>query len=318
MGNRRFQVIAGLLTAAVLTAAWFLAPTVHGQARMTPVALAETFALHAAEAAAEAAAQQDPQVQRFERVFEVMGPRGSEIGVAIAELPEADVKAGRSGVKVQEVREGSPAASAGVKAGDIVTSFDGERVRGARQFARLVQETPAGQPVKVQVQRDGKATELTVTPEAPRSARGPMPSWPGEEGGDTRFRMERMPRVRELLPFGPGDFDFEVMAAPGRLGIGVQELTPELAEFFGVEDGVLVTSVGKDSPGARAGLKAGDVITTVDGATVEDATDLRRRLRQDDARDATLGIVREKKSMSLKVTFDEPSKAETANKKRRV
>ena len=304
MTNRRFLTIAGVLATAIVAAAAWLAPAVHGQPRLS-------------QAADQAVIEAAPQV---ERVFEVLGGRGSEIGAAVADLPAPDLEAGRSGVKVEDVREDSPAAKAGLKAGDIVTTYDGERVRGVRHFVRLVQETPAGRPVKVQVLRGTQSVDLSVTPAAPRVARGEGPEWPLGELDAPGFRMEMLPRMRERLRIEPPEFDVRVMARPGRLGVGVQELTPELAEYFGVKEGVLVTSVTKDSAAARAGLKAGDVITSVDGAAVDDPAELRRRLWKDeDATETTLGVVRDKKSMSVKVELGEREKKPApAPPKRRV
>ena len=84
--------------------------------------------------------------------------RGSRLGVSIRDVNEDDVKAGRTtGVVIEDVNDDSPAAKGGFKAGDVVTSFDGERVRSARQFSRLVEETPSGRSVKAQVMRGGAA-----------------------------------------------------------------------------------------------------------------------------------------------------------------
>lgn len=306
MKNVRFVAIAATLTAVVALAGVSLAPAAHGQARPQNAAAAVTdLGLEAlgleAGLAAQTWQQRAPEV---ERVIEVLGGRGSEIGVTIRELPDTDTKAGKTGVVIDDVREESPAAAAGFKAGDVVISFDGERVRGTRHFARLVEETPAGRPVKAQVQRDGKAVDVTVTPEAPRSAmrwrRGEFDDQLRGGAFSVMPRMEGGPMI-----FEPGEFDVRVMMRPGRLGVGVQDLTPELATYFGVKDGVLVTAVTKDSAGAKAGLKAGDVITGVNGATVEDSADLRRRLWKDeDATEATVDVVRDKKSMSMKVTFE--------------
>ena len=70
------------------------------------------------------------------------------------------------GVKIDEVNEDSPAEKAGIKAGDIVVDYDGERVRSARQFTRLVQETPEGRSVAIGVVRDGKKQTVNATPES--------------------------------------------------------------------------------------------------------------------------------------------------------
>jgi S1-C subfamily serine protease len=85
------------------------------------------------------------------------------------------------------------------------------------------------------------------------------------------------------------------------LGITTNELSPQLAEYFGAKDGVLVTSVTADSAAAKAGLKAGDVVTSFNGTTIESASELRRgiqRLRDGDA--FTIEVLRDRKAMTLK------------------
>ena len=117
-----------------------------------------------------------------------------------------------------------------------------------------------------------------------------------------------MPEVPDIArEFGANEnFDVRIWARPGRLGVSVQSLTPELAEYFGVKDGVLVTAVTKDSAASKAGMKAGDVITTVDGKPVDDAGELRRQLRpgEDQSTEVTLGVTRDRKSLSLKVPLE--------------
>ena len=86
-------------------------------------------------------------------------------------------------------------------------------------------------------------------------------------------------------------------------------MTPELAAYFGVKDGVLVSTVGADSPAAKAGIKAGDVITAVNDKPVADADALVAQLRDKES-DATIGLSRDKKAMSVKAVFEKatPSK----------
>ena len=102
------------------------------------------------------------------RAVEIMGGRGSQIGVTIRDVEESDAKtaklAAASGVVIEEVSEESPAARAGLKKGDVVVEFDGERVRSVRQFTRLVQETPAGRKAQTSVMRDGQKLNLTIEP----------------------------------------------------------------------------------------------------------------------------------------------------------
>ena len=90
---------------------------------------------------------------------------GSRLGVSITDVSADDSKTkGNAGVLIDDVDEDSPAAKAGLKKGDIVVEFDGDRVRSVRQFTRLVSETPAGRTVTAAVMRDGQRVSLSVTP----------------------------------------------------------------------------------------------------------------------------------------------------------
>jgi C-terminal processing protease CtpA/Prc len=132
-----------------------------------------------------------------------------------------------------------------------------------------------------------------------------------------QFRMERQPRETgawRLRTPSEGVFTFEgpfgeALANRGRLGVTVQELTPELAAYFGVKDGVLVATVRADSPAAKAGIKAGDVITTVNDKPITDADTLVAQLRDKEG-DVAIGLSRDKKAMGVKATLekDAPSK----------
>jgi serine protease Do len=242
---------------------------------------------------------------------------GSEIGVTIRDLSEENTKqakpATRGGALITSVTEGGPAATAGIKQGDIITEFDGERIRGARQFARVVEETPAGRRVETAVLRDGQRVTLTVQPREGRAG--------------YRLLSDVGPRMRELernfrfdipvppappvapappaLPSRPVIPDIEQFQyfsrSANRLGITVDELSSQLAEYFGTKDGVLVTAVTDDSVAAKAGLKAGDVITSFNNEPVTSASELRRRIqRLDEGGEFTIGVVRDKKTLTMK------------------
>jgi S1-C subfamily serine protease len=247
--------------------------------------------------------------QRETRRFSVFGSPGSEIGASVRDLGGSEVR-DRGGVYVEDVRPDSPAAKAGLQKADILTKFDGETVRSARQFGRLVQETPSGRTVRATVFRGGRSMELSLTP-AEGSSTGVFGS--GNRLGDVVDQQRLQEQLRELrdrVSRIPSDlnFDFDLAGRQGRsrLGVTVQELTPELAAYFGAKDGVLVASVNADSPAARAGLKAGDVIASVNGQNVASRMDLTRILRNAGADgDVTIGIVRDKKEMSVKARLDE-------------
>ncbi len=222
---------------------------------------------------------------------------GSYIGASIRDLDPAAAERQNvpGGVVLEEVTPGGPAAQAGLREADIVVEFDGERVRSAQQFTRLVRETPPGRAVRAVVLRDGKRTDVTVTPEA-GSGR--------EFGIDSDRIREQIERAMESVP----TVRIEPRGARS-LGAQVQELTPDLAAYFGAKDGVLVASVTADSPASRAGLRAGDVITAVNGSAVTSSADLLRRVRTaGDSQELTLGIVRDRKESSVAVKLDAPAR----------
>lgn len=261
---------------------------------------------------------------------------GGRIGVTVKDLEAAQQKpAGATrGAIVEDVVADGPAAKAGVKAGDVITAFDGERVRSARHLSRLVGETPEGRSVTMSLLRDGKSMDVSVAPGAlagrlmvgpedlafAHEHRNPMvddqvrkelerareqAEKSGQALKERHFEWRVSPEL-DLEHGGPNVFSW-VTRGP-RLGVGIQDLTPELAAYFGVKEGVLVTSVTADSPAAKAGVKAGDVITSVDGKTVEDSSDLRRATwENEEAKELTLGLVRDKKPLSVKVAVEPPA-----------
>ena len=293
-------VVAVVVSAAAVGAA--LAPPAHGQTRVARV--------------------------QGSRALEVL-TGGSRIGVSIRDVEEGDTKNPKgvnAGVLVEEVSTDSPAEKAGIRKGDVIVEFDGERVRSVRQLTRLVQETAAGRTVAAILQRDEQRTTVSVTPrdDSSFSFRGFEDL--GDWGGEFRYRLAPRaippapptppsPPNRPTPPTPPSPpmvWDFDgMLGRAGRLGISIDSLSPQLAEYFGTKDGVLVTSVSDDSVAAKAGLKAGDVITSFNGGTVSEPQDLRRRIQNlDDGDEFTIGVMRDKKTITLK------GKAERTDRRR--
>jgi serine protease Do len=232
--------------------------------------------------------------------------RGSQIGVMVS-----DPDAAGSGVRIDAVDDDSPAAKAGVKEGDVVVEFDGERVRSDRQLTRLVQETPDGRTVKMTVTRGSARQTLDITPASTATA------WSFRfDGPELRAEIERGLRDFRGRPDRGGpmfDFRFDGMPGPGasrgRLGVQVETLSDQLAAYFGVKGGgVLVSSVTADSPAQKAGLTAGDVITAVNGTAVRDAVELVEQLRDaGDGGAVRLDVVRDKKNTTVTATLERPA-----------
>ena len=272
--------------------------------------------------------QDDDPVSGDVRRLALLAGRGAQLGISVREL-DAEQAKGETGAVVDDVRSGSAAEKAGIKKGDVITEFDGERVRGVRHLSRLVTETPDGRTVKAAVVREGKRVDLSVTPDSGSLASTerdfdvfvpPMRFEKMPRGdGDMTWSMPRFPGGDWTLKGGhPGDL-FGFKDGKGRLGVKVQELDGQLGEYFGTPTGVLITSVEADSPAARAGLKAGDVVTSVNGKAIAVPSELIEAVRSVEG-GGTVGIdyTRDKKAQSTRATLDKDEPTELPRKRQRV
>ena len=205
------------------------------------------------------------------------------------------------GVEVSSLAADGPASKAGVKEGDVVLEFNGQPVQGTAQFQRLVRETPVGRQVKITVWRSGAAQTLTATVGENRQTTTMIA--PGD--GSWNFNMPEMPAMPAMPNMEIPRFQMSLQNP--MLGIVGESLGQEnqLAEFFGVQDGVLVRSVKKGSAAEKAGIKAGDVITKVDDTKVASSAEITRALRGLKSK-KTFGVtvMRNRKEMPLTVTME--------------
>jgi serine protease Do len=134
----------------------------------------------------------------------------------------------------------SPADKAGLKNADVIVSYDGKKVNAETDLPKLVAATPIDTQVKLVIYREGKRKELFIT----------------------------VTRTKDSLP-GAGS-----AVKPGEhasIGISVQELTPELAQRLGLNDGrgVVVSEIKPGSPAEEAGLVRGDLVLEVNGKRID-------------------------------------------------
>jgi serine protease Do len=192
------------------------------------------------------------------RIFPSLKDKGelsrSWIGVQVQNLtPELAKSYGlpsTSGALVADVVPGSPAAKAGVQAGDVLTRFDGKPVDSSSALPVLVSLTESGNEVKVELWRDGKRETSNVRLEAR----------PNQDGA-----REKSERVKD-----------------GGFGLSLRALTPEMREQLGIDAarGVLVSEVAPGSSAARAGLRPGDVVSEVQGKPVSGPAELAGALQK--------------------------------------
>ena len=220
------------------------------------------------------------------------------------------------GVVISSVVPDSPAAKAGLKENDVVTEINGQRIEGVAQFRRIIRETPAGRTDQITVWRDGRAQTLTVTLGKAEDRRHslrmitPAPGTPGTFA----FRMPEMPAIPPM----EWDGSRLLMGGQPRLGIDGEDLNGQLGTFFGAPDGegILVREVNPGTPAENAGVKAGDVITSVNGERVRTVGDLREKLAakreakekdKDKDRTVKLGVWRNKSELTLTVELPAPA-----------
>ena len=192
------------------------------------------------------------------------------------------------GVVVRSVEPNSPAAKAGLRDGDVIIQFNKEDVVGVLQFIRFVRETPVGRTIEIKIQRNNADETLQVTTEK-------LP-FPNGFGG---FDLQ-LPRIRVR------DFpQVQVNTTYVQSGIRVERLTDQLRDFFGVysNGGVLVTSVDPGSAADKAGLKAGDVIISIDGKSIRTPNDFSREMRSRGSK-TSLKVIRGKLEQEISVEGD--------------
>ncbi|WP_420461945.1 PDZ domain-containing protein [Candidatus Palauibacter sp.] len=254
-------------------------------------------------------AQEEGEDDRRERVSILSSGSGGYLGVEIRDVDEeraSDLGMPRPyGAFISDVVAEGPADEAGLNNGDVIVRWNGERLESVAQLQRLAGETPPGREVQLTVLRDGAERELSVELGSRRSwlsqaAQGglvvnPPTSWRG-------LTWLSPPSV-QIQP-GRGGANIRFFGRP-RLGANVQTLGDQLADYFGVEGGALVTSVSADSPAAAAGLLAGDVIVGIDDEDVSDPGDLTRVLADIEAGEVSVRIVRDGTERTLTVELEE-------------
>ena len=220
---------------------------------------------------------------------------GITFGILMTELTDKDrekLKA-QSGARVIDVIEGSAADKAGLKAKDVITYFNGEKIETAKQLDKIVEDMNEGQDVTFKALRDGMEMTFKAKLEEMEN-KGYSYNFSDDEDGDNfvwHFSDDEEGTVnwfsddgieKEIIVNnmhkGPMAFFENESNKGGYLGIEAKNISDQLRDYFDVKHGVLVEKVLPDTPAEKAGLKAGDVITFIEGRKIEDYNDLIRTL----------------------------------------
>jgi len=181
---------------------------------------------------------------------------GVRIQDVTEDMAEALGLASTEGAMVSDVPEG-PAMEAGMKAGDVIVSFDGREVQDTRQLVRIVGNTEVGKSVRVVVNRNGTTETLKVTL-------------------GRREEAERTyPASQEMTPDEPAESEL--------MGLTLSPLTQELRDEMGLQSsatGLAVTGVDEASEAFEKGLRAGDIITEAGQAEVLSISELETKIEE--------------------------------------
>lgn len=208
------------------------------------------------------------------------------LGVSIEKMsPEDKEEFGvKFGVLVIKVTKGEAAEKAGIKKYDVIRYFNGEKMRRPGDLVEAVRDNKPGTKAKIKLVRDGKEKELTVTL------------------GELKVKSFSFDWKDK------GGKKFVFVSGRAFLGVHLQELNKDLAEYFGVkeDEGVLILKVAADTPAEKAGLKAGDVIVKFNDKKISnagDVTEILADLKKGDKAD--IQIIRHKKKKTVKAELDE-------------
>ncbi len=224
------------------------------------------------------------------------GPRRAIIGVVL-EPPESG-----AGARVKDVSPGGAAEAAGVRVGDVIVAVNGTTVKdGAREVATMLRQVEPESTVQLRVMRDGKPKEVKVTARA--------------------FEQQQFVYTPPNFDFD-FDFDFDHDRARGwsgpfggtLAGMEVTTLTPQLARYFGADEGLLVLRAPK---GDLYKLQDGDVILKIDGRVPSSGSHVARILRSyQPGEKVTLHIMRDRRPQELQVTLPENERTRRARSSR--
>ncbi len=253
---------------------------------------------------------QEPFSESFGYSSEDFGG-GSYLGVDTRDVTSdrlADLKLKEEhGVEVTLVDQDAPAGKAGLKEHDVILTLNGNQVESVEQLRRMIREIPPGRTVNLGISRAGQLITLK-TQLADRRQTFAL----ARPGKTITFAMPAIPAVPAMpavpvAPFAP-EMDMPVSVvvvhSSARSGLMVENLTPQLGDFFGAKNGrgVLVRSVEKGSRAEQAGFRAGDVIVKVNGESISDSGDFTHAIRGRKGNAVTVSIIRERKEQNLTLT----------------
>jgi len=208
------------------------------------------------------------------------------------------------GVEVTMVDQDAPAGKGGLKEHDVILNLNGAQVESVEQLRRMIRETPVGRVIDLGISRDGQPMTIKVQ----LADRKTSFTYAFPKNKDFKFEIPPIPPIPDI------DLPISVVVVHSSLhsGLMVENLTPQLADFFGAKSGqgVLVRSVEKGSRADKAGFRAGDVIVEINGEAIHDAGDFSHALHSRKNNTASISVLRDKKEQTITLTLPEPKQSD--------
>ena len=231
------------------------------------------------------------------------------LGVEIVDVDNEKAQA----LKLKEVRgaiitlidHDAPAGQIGLKVNDVVLQLNGQNVEGSEQLRRILKEIPPGRKVSIEISRDGNIQTLAVEL-ADRQVLGHDVWNKIDNGGDVFAQPPSMGMLSGGgdTPTTGGGFHLPFFGSSLNVGVLVEPLTSQMADYMGVPSGLMVKQVARKSEAAIAGLRAFDIILKVGTEPVTNLAGWDRALRFNQGKPVQVTILRDKKQQTLTLQVD--------------
>jgi serine protease Do len=250
--------------------------------------------------------QAPAQFHHLVAVIESSNPFGTHEGQGYLGIDTANVNAEKaSALKLKEARgavitlidHDAPAGQVGLKVNDVVLQLDGQNISDAEQFRRLLKECPPGRKVTLQISRDGNLQSVT----AELVDRKTMEKTVWSKLGSVSSIPEMGFLSGDSTPSG---FHLPSFGSTLKVGALVEPLTSQMAEYLGVQSGLMVKQVARRSAAEYAGFRAFDVILKVGTESIATSADWSRALRANQGKPVPVVILRDKKQQTLTLQVD--------------
>jgi len=217
------------------------------------------------------------------------------------------------GAVVTLIDHDAPAAQVGLRVNDVLLEVNGQAVESAEAFGRMMREIPPGRKVTMVISRDGANQTLTV--QLADRKKLDTDVWNKlNSGSDVSTPVQGL----AILGNGaggdaplPGGFHIPFVGnSTLKVGAMVEPLTAQMADYLGVQNGLMVKQVVRKSEAAAAGMKAFDVILKVGPDSIATVSDWERSMRANQGKTVQITILRERKQQTLNLQVDSKKKSE--------